>query len=297
MAEPRIGVVGATGAVGQRHARAAGRARLRARARVRLEPLGGDDGSVRRLGARGRGGDDGGAGLRRARPVLLLRRHRAEQRARAGGRRRRCGLRGQVVRVPAHGRRSARRAGGERRPRALASGHRRQPELLDDPARLRARPAPRGGGTEERARRHLPVRLGRGSRADGGAPLAAARRRRHRHGLGLRGRRVRRGVEAARRDAEDPRAARPPVQRDMRPRARPRRPLASRVDRDGAAPVAGRGPRGAGRRARSDRDREADPAPGGRRRPGARRPDPARTGPERASPSGSSATTCARARP
>ena len=146
--------------------------------------------------------------------------------------------------------RSARRAGGERRPRALASGHRRQPELLDDPARLRARPAPRGCGTEERARRHLPVRIGRGSRADGGAPLAAGRRRRHRHGLGLRGRRVRRGVEAPRRDAEDPRAARPPGQRDLRTRARPRRPLASRVDRDRAASVSGRGPRGAGRRAR-----------------------------------------------
>ena len=157
-------------------------------------------------------------------------------------------------------------------------------------------PLHEAAGTEERARRDLPVRIGRGSRADGGAPLAAVRRRRHRHGLGLRGRRVRGGVEAARRDAEDPRAARPPAQRDLRARARPRRPLASRVDRDGAATVAGRGPRGAGRRAGSDRDREADPAPGGRRRPGARRPHPRGPGRRRASRSGSSATTCARAR-
>ena len=165
---------------------------------------------------------------------------------------------------------------------AAHRGHRRQPELLDDPARLRARPAPRGRRTEERARRHLPVRIGRGSRADGGAPLAAGRRRRHRHGLGLRRRRVRRGVEAARRDAEDPRAARPSGQRDLRPRARPRRPLAGGLDRDRAAAVAGRGPRGAGRRARSDRDRQADPAPGGRRRPGAGRPHPG--GPRRPGP-------------
>ena len=296
MAEPRIGVVGATGAVGSvtlelLAERGLGHVRAFASSRSAgtTVPYG-------ELGARRRGGDEGRVVLRRARPVLLLRRHRAEQRARAGGRRRRCGLRRQVVRVPAHGRRSARRAGGERRPRALASGHRRQPELLDDPARLRARPAPRGCGTEERARRHLSVRIGRGSRADGGAPLAAGRRRRHRHGLGLRGRRVRRGVEAPRRDAEDPRAARSAGQRDLRTRARPRRPLASRVDRDGAAPVSGRGPRGAGRRAGSYCDREADPAPGGRRRPGARRPDPRGHGPETASPSGSSATTCARGR-
>ena len=48
------------------------------------------------------------------------------------------------------------------------------------------------------------------------------------------------------------------------------------------AAVAGRGPRGAGGRARSDRDREADPAPGGRGRPGARRPHP--RGPRRRGP-------------
>ena len=50
---------------------------------------------------------------------------------------------------------------------------------------------------------------------------------------------------------EDPRAARPPVQRHVRPRARPRRPLAGGLGRDGGAAVAGRGPR------RSERPRPA----------------------------------------
>ena len=123
-------------------------------------------------------------------------------RPRRVGRRR--DLRRQVLRLPPRRRLPARRARGEREPRprgARARPHRRQPELLHDPAHVRPEAAPRRGAAEAGARRHLPVRLGRRRAADGAAPQRALRRAQPRDGLDVGGRRVGRGVEAPRRDA------------------------------------------------------------------------------------------------
>ena len=64
-------------------------------------------------------------------------------------------------------------------------------------------------GLAARAGLDLPVGLGRRRPADGARLRRGARRARPRDGLVMGGRRVGRGVEAPRRDAEDPRAARP----------------------------------------------------------------------------------------
>ena len=116
---PRIGVVGATGAVGTVTLVAPRRPRIRARARVRVGALGRLAGPVRRRRARRRGGDAGRARRRRRRPLPLLRRHVGQPRARArrlGGR---CDLRRQVLRLSPRRRLPARRPRGERPTRAL----------------------------------------------------------------------------------------------------------------------------------------------------------------------------------
>ena len=204
--EARIGVVGATGAVGSRRApllRERGYDDVRA---LRVGPLG-RHGARRHVSSRRRrprrssaGGVDfaffaiGADGVARARP--------------ARGRRRR-GRRRQVVGVPAGGRRPARRARGERRARARARRHRRHPELLHDPAHVRAQAAARrrracaACASRPTSRRPAPARA-----AMERLRATSDRRARPRDGLGLRRRGVRRGDEAARRDAQDPRAAR-----------------------------------------------------------------------------------------
>ena len=116
--------------------------------------------------------------------------------------------------------------------RARARRHRRQPELLHDPADLRAQAA---------ARRGRPARVrvatyqsvsGAGAQAMERLRARVAGRARPAHGLGLRRRRVRRGGEAPRRDAQDPGAARPADQRDVRARAGAGRPRRGGLDRD-----------------------------------------------------------------
>ena len=104
---------------------------------------------------------------------------------------------------------------------------RRQPELLDDPAHVRPQAAARRGRAAERAGLDLPGRLGRGRAADGEAAGRADRAARPRVRLDVGGRRDRGGVEDPRRDAQDPRAARAAAQRDDRARSRPRRPCRS----------------------------------------------------------------------
>ena len=205
LARPRIGVVGATGAVG--------------RVTVALLRERGHDDVRLFASARSAGTEIDGVRVEEATPealsagdldvVLLLGRHVRVARARPARRRRRGGRRRQVVGLPAPGRRAARRPRGERRARARARRDRRQPELLRDPAHVRAEAAARRGRPRARPRRDLPVGVRRGRRGDGAA-RATSRTDEHdlADGLGLRRRGVRRGGEAPRRDAEDPRAPR-----------------------------------------------------------------------------------------
>ena len=67
-------------------------------------------------------------------------------------------------------------------------------------------PLREAAGPRARAPGHLPVGLGRGGRRDRAAAEHRPGRGRPRHGLGARRRGVLRGVEAPRRDAQDPRA-------------------------------------------------------------------------------------------
>ena len=171
-AQPRIGVVGATGAVGTvtlallaergyENVRAFASARS-AGSRLAFgdEELVVEEATPEALGA---GDVDlflfsvGTSASRELVPVA------------SGGRR---DLRRQVVRLPPRRRLPARRPRGERPARsgvARARPHRRQPELLHDPAHLRAQAAPRRGAAAARPRRHLPVGLGRRRTADGAA--------------------------------------------------------------------------------------------------------------------------------
>ena len=82
----------------------------------------------------GRGGDAGSALARRRRRLPLLGRHQRVARARPARRARRRGRDRQVVGVSARARHPARRPRGERRARARARRHPREPELLHDPA-------------------------------------------------------------------------------------------------------------------------------------------------------------------
>ena len=294
MSEPRVAVVGATGAVGQvtlRLLRERGYTDVRAFASKRSAGQTLDDGRDDRRG------DARSACGGRHRSRALLRRHVGVARARAarGARRRR--RRRQVVRLPARAGHPARRAGGERRPRARARRHRREPELLHDPAHLRPEAAARRGGPAPRARVDLPVGVGRGRAADGAAPRRAPGRARPRDGLELGRRRDRRGVEDPRRDAEDPRAARPAAERDDRARPDPRRACRSSVGRARGRALRGAGDRAASQRTVGARRRRADSA-ARRRRP--TRCSSAGSGPtappRTASRSSSPATTSSKAR-
>ena len=117
MPDPRVAVVGATGAVGPEVlAMLAERAlpRLRGGA-VRVRPLGRHAGAVRRRAAGGAGADRGRARGLRPGAVLGRRRHLQAVRARGGRARLRRGR--QVERVPHGSRRAAGGARGERRRR------------------------------------------------------------------------------------------------------------------------------------------------------------------------------------
>ena len=178
--------------------------------------------------ARRRGGDARGARCGRRRPVPLLRGDVGEPGARPGRGGGRSTVRRQVLRLPSRRRLSTGRAGGQRAPGAGGARtrrDRREPELLHDPADVRPEAPPRRGGARARAGLDLPVGFRRRRPADGCPSARGARRARPRHGLGLGRRRVRRGVEAPRRDPEDPRAPRPSDLRDLRPRAGDGRPL------------------------------------------------------------------------
>jgi hypothetical protein len=162
LVEPRIGVVGATGEVvpvtvellrerGYENVRAFAFARSAGKAvgGVRVE-----EATPETLGA----GDL---------DVLLFRRNGIVARARAAGRAgRRAGSR--QVRLPPAGRRPARRPRGEPREDRAARQHRREPELLHDPADDGAEAAARRGRPRVRGQ-HLPVDVRRGRRAHGRA--------------------------------------------------------------------------------------------------------------------------------
>ena len=147
---------------------------------------------------------------------------------------------------------------------------------------------------------HLPVGLGRRSPADGRARGRAAGRPRPRHGLDVGGRRVGRGGEAPRRDAQDHGAARSPDLRDLRARARHGRSLGGRLDRARASRSRPRTRPRCSASAPSirvlDLPEFPTPAAAAGDRRGARRPHPARRRrPRTGSRSTSRATTSARA--
>ena len=114
-----------------------------------------------------RGGDAGCARRRRHRRRTVLRRDLGLARARAACGARRRGRDRQVVRLSPRRRSAARRARGQRRPRARARRHRREPELLHDSADLRLEAAARGGGPRARARLYVSGRFRRRRAADG----------------------------------------------------------------------------------------------------------------------------------
>ena len=157
-------------------------------------------------------------------------------------------------------------------------------------------PAPGGGGPRARPPGHLPVGLRCRRRRHRAATEPRRGRGQPRHGLGARRRGVLRGMEAPRRDAEDPRAARSTPTRDVRAGSRPRRSRSGRLGRDRVAALAGRGAGGARLLRPGRAGRPTDP--GRCRGPGqgARGTRSAGTRQATASRSGSSTTTCARAR-
>ena len=146
--DARIGVVGATGAVGTvtlALLAERGYTNVRAFASARSAgdvPLGAGELLVEEA-------TPGGARRRRPRPRALLRRHVGVARARPARGARRRGRGRQVGGLPARAGHPARRPRGERRARARARRHRREPELLHDPAHVRPEAAARRG----RARR------------------------------------------------------------------------------------------------------------------------------------------------
>ena len=132
-------------------------------------------------------------------------------------------------------------------------------------------------GPRPRPPRHLPVDVRRGRRRHRAPARRAADGGRPRDGLGARRRGVQRGVEAPRRDAEDPRAARSAAPGDLRAGPRARRPRAGGLGRDRGAALA-RARRREILAAAPHVELAELPDPGRRRRTrrGARRPDPAR---------------------
>ena len=229
--ELRIGVVGATGAVGRvtlQYLLDRGYTNIRAFASLAL------GGRLARR-ARDRGGDRRRARRRRPRRLLLLDRDTVEPRARPGRGRRRRDVHRQVLGVPPRS-----RASRSSCPRSTASERsstpdRREPELLHDPAHDGARAAARSRWAAERPSRDVPVRVGRRLRRRSTTSAPRGPTTTAPDGLGVRRRRVRRGGQASRGDAQDPRAPRPPGERDVRPRSGRRRPRGGGVDRDGDA--------------------------------------------------------------
>ena len=289
----RIGVVGATGAVGGvlldiLRERGYDDVRLFASAR---------SAGTRARRPRGRGGDAGGARRRGGVDVFFFAiGAAAEPRAGAACRARRRSRPRQVVRLADGAGRPARRARGERRARARARRHHRRPQLLDDPADGRAqaacttRPGSPACVSRRTSRPRGPV---------SSAWRSFARRRLQEHDLGMdwdfdgeefdEETKIR---EETRKIMELPG---PAGQRDVRARAGARRPLGGRVDRDGAAALCRARPRAARSSRRACASRSS-------RRPGRRRDRTtcssaasAPTAQARGSRCSSSATTSARA--
>ena len=274
MPDARIGVVGATGAVGTvtlRLLRERGYRNVRAFASARSAGQELDD------GVGGRGSHAGGARRGRPRPRALLLRHGRLARARPTRGRGWCSRRRQVERVPARGRLPARRARGERRTCARGDrddAGRGEPELLDDPAHVRLKPLHDAAGLRSVRALDLPGRLGRGRAEDGATAGRASRTSTTSNSTGrgkaTRPRRNRRSAPKRARSSSfrSCRSARPPcaypswsVMRSRcgwRPRSR------SRPNRRSGT---GRSPRRAPRRNAEPAKRRANP---GR----ARRPDP-----------------------
>ena len=153
------------------------------------------------------------------------------------------------------------------------------------------------GRARARAGRDLPVGFGRRSAVDGAAPQRAAGRARPADGLGLRRRRVRRGDEAPRRDTQDPGAAGAADPGDVRAGSGAGRARRSDLDRARGRPSA----RARARAARRRSVRSASTSSRRRaRQPGATTCSWAASVATRRSSgawrSSSPATTCARAR-
>ena len=195
--------------------------------------------SARSAGTRGRGphrrgGDARGALARRRRHLPLLGRHRRLARARPARRR------GGAIAIDKS---SAYRLqdgiplvvpevnGG----RALGNGSIiANPNCCTIPLTCVLKPLHEEAGLDPRPRRDLPVGLRRRRPGDGPPRERGAGRARPAHGLGVRRRGVRRGVEAPRRDPQDHGAPRPADPGDLRPRAGDGRPRRGRLDRDRA---------------------------------------------------------------
>ena len=174
MRRPRVAVVGATGAVGpivldMLHERGFPAAEVAAFASARSAgtrvPFAGSELEVRELTPDALEGFDlalfsaGGGDLAGVR---------------AGGGRARVRRRRQVERLPHGPAGAARRPRGERGRRRLAPGHRLEPELLHDPARVRPRAASRGGGPRARHDRDLPGGVRHRSQGSRRAAIAIA---------------------------------------------------------------------------------------------------------------------------
>ena len=279
----RLAILGATGAVGSTLLRV-----LEERAfpldELRLLASERSAGTTRRFARRASSTVQavGPRQLRRHRHRDLLGRRHALARVGAAGHRRGRRRRRQLLGVPHGRRRAARRRRRQPARRARARGPDRQPELLDDAAdagaRGRCTAARRSSTSRSRPTSRSPAP---GQKAIDGAarpsrrPCSPARSRRagvypHRIAFNvlpfagsLAGRRRlhRRGAQARQRVAQDPRAARPARERDLRARAGRELALRGRLGAHARADRARRGARAARRRGRHH----------GRRRPGRRR--------------------------
>ena len=223
--ELRIGVVGATGAVGQRDAPVPGRARIHEHPHVRVVALGRR--MARRL--RGRGGDRPRARRRRPRRLLLLGRHAgraASSSPSQPARVRVCVDKSSAFRLEDGVPLVVPEVNGER---ALEhTGIVANPNCCTIPLTMVLAPLHDAAGL--RSVRVATYQSVSGAGSDAIADLRARGRRRPpaAHGLGVRRRRVRRGGQAARGDTQDPRAPRAAGERDVRAspgrrRATPRR--------------------------------------------------------------------------
>ena len=150
--------------------------------------------------AHGRGGDARGARARATSTSSSSRSAPAPHASSSPTRSRAARRDRQVVGLPAPGRDPARRAGGERRARARQRPIIANPNCCTIPLTCVLKPLHEEAGLVARPRGDLPVGLGRRRPGDGSARARSAGRARPAHGLGVRRRGVRRGVEAPRRD-------------------------------------------------------------------------------------------------